>query len=796
MYHSTFRILLLFFLEYLVFPPAFGQHTVTDHPSGSVIGSGGIPYIQEKLYVHTDRETYISREILWFRIYYVNALNNEPVSISKMAYVEILDKNNLPVLQEKVSIKPGESDGSVMIPVNIPSGMYKFRAYTNWMKNFDPGNFFEKPICILHPQDEPADSALAKTKRYDIQFFPEGGNLVQNIETKIGFRITDAYGKGLDCTGTLLNAHGDTLLKFHPLHMGLGSFIFKPAAGESYRAVIRFPEGTESIKELPASYIVGYVMNLSKTGEGEIFIQVHASPDMDLKEVYLIVHDSRSRLPGRKQYLQGNKDGFIFRPADLPDGISQFTLYNKYDQPVCERLYFKYPEDKLLIAAGTQPEYTSRGKIEINLSSTDQAGKPVQADMSLAVYRLDSLHQLDESDIRYYLYLTSYIGPVESPGYYFRDDGKSREEDMDNLMLTHGWRRYQWNDISSQKTALLFPPEFNGHIIIGKVTSTQTGAPFSGEKIYISVPSTRTQFRPTISDDNGNVKVEMPGFYGSRELIVQTDPADSGMATIEIASPFSQKYSSYKLPACSFIPVHSSSLLDQSIREQVQHIYSGVQMNQFVLQEVDTNTFYVVPDEKYMLDDYTRFLSMEEVLREYVHSSNVTGRKGRFNIQLVDKGGKKFFDQSPLILIDGVPFFDANELFQQDPKKIKRLDLVNREYVLGDLTFPGVLNATTYQGDLGGIQMNTHAMVLDYPGIPEQRVFFSPVYETEKQINSRKPDFRTLLFWSPELKSGEQGKINVNFYSSDLPGKYAIVVQGLTDHGEPGSGLSLFEVKK
>ena len=214
-------------------------------------------------------------------------------------------------------------------------------------------------------------------------------------------------------------------------------------------------------------------------------------------------------------------------------------------------------------------------------------------------------------------------------------------------------------------------------------------------------------------------------------MIVQTGPKEDSTVHIEISSPFAQKYSAYILPDLPVPPKNSPDLLDQSIHEQVQHIYDGPRLNHFTMQEVDTNAFYVVPDEKYMLDDYTRFLTMEEVLREYVKSVDVVRRKEKFQLYLFNNPYRVFFEDQPLVLIDGVPFFDVNELFQQDPKKIKRIDLMNREYALGDRTFQGIVNATTYRGDLDGIQMNAHATVLDYPGIPEQREFFSPVYESE-----------------------------------------------------------------
>jgi hypothetical protein len=341
-----------------------------------------------------------------------------------------------------------------------------------------------------------------------------------------------------------------------------------------------------------------------------------------------------------------------------------------------------------------------------------------------------------------------------------------------------------------------FSPECYGHIIRGKLVNNITGIASKGVATYLSVPSARTEFHVTSSDSLGRVKFDMPGFYGSEEIIIQTDPKEDSTSRVEISSPFSDQYASSRLPEYTIPSVQSSSLLDQSIAEQVQHIYAGNKLNQFSMQPVDTNSFYVEPDEKYYLDNFTRFQTMEEVIREYVVSTNVVQKRNRFQLFLANKPQREFFDDEPLILIDGVPFFDANELFQQDPMKIRRIDLMNREYTIGYQNFNGIVNVTTYKGDLDGIRLNTHPVVLDYPGIPEQREFFSPKYETEDQINSRIPDYRTLLYWSPRIITDKQNKNNLDFYTSDLPGQYVAVIMGLSSFGVPGVRTVYFSVKK
>ncbi|HVU85026.1 MAG TPA: hypothetical protein VHC50_09300, partial [Puia sp.] len=754
-------------------------------------------YLQEKLYVHTDKSFYVPGEILWFRIYDVDASFHRPLNISKIAYVELLDASNRSVLQEKVSLKPGEDDGSLVIPVTLPSGNYRFRAYTRWMKNFSANYFFEKSIRIANLLLPAADSVSPKEEKYDIQFFPEGGDLVQQVNSKVAFRITDEYGKGLEASGALVDDQQDTLLKFQTLKMGLGHFNFTPAANRKYNAVISLQSGRQVISALPSALSTGYALRLERNN-GLLNISVHTTGIPDQSFVYLLVHTRGSLKKMATGKLAGGQAVFSVDPAILGDGISQFTLFNYNGNPVCERLYFKYPEKELQITVDAgRSEYSTRREVDLNLMSTNQNGKPEMADMSLSVYRLDSLQGPDGADIGQYLYLVSDLGAgIESPGSYFNKENSSREDEMDNLMLTHGWRRFIWNDVLEGKPAnIRYSPELDGHILEGRLVNNKTSAAVPFVNAYLSVPSSRTQFRVTTSDSLGHVKFEMRDFYGSQEIILQTNPAEDSSSHFEMESPFSGKYSDS--PVLRHADKWDSpAIIDRDVQAQVQRVYNGMTLQQFTMQHVDTSSFYVYPDEGYSLDDFTRFQTMEEVIREYVISTNVVKRKGKFHLYVFDNALRKFFPEEPLILLDGVPIFESDKLFRQDPLKIKRLDLIASEYFLGYQSFGGIINCKTYHGDLDGFEMDPHATVLDYPGIPAQRQFFSPRYETEQQAGSRIPDFRSLLFWTPRIKTDEEGKGKLSFYTSDLPGKYAVVVEGITPNGEPGSRVIYFTVKK
>lgn len=753
--------------------------------------------LQEKLFVHTDKNIYLAGEILWMKVYDVDGFFHMPLSVSTISYVEILDKNNRAVLQTKLGLNKGDGNGSIYLPVTLNSGNYKFRAYTNWMKNFGPEYFFEKPITIINSQKISDASAATQGAIRDVGFFPEGGTLVGSIPCKVGFRIADQYGIGFDFVGMLID-NNDTILKFQPLKFGIGQFSFTPASHHNYKALIRFPDGSTLLKDLPSVSDNGYAMTLTGKDD-QVTISVRSNIASQANQpVFLFAHTRGSIKSAQEATLQNGATDFVIDVDKLGDGISHLTVFNADRQPVCERLYFKYPRQQLkLKVRADKDEYTSRKKINIDILSRDNNDKSIPANMSLAVYRVDSLQKPDEADISSYLWLVSDLGTgVESPNYYFKEQSPEVREAMDNVMLTHGWRKFEWKDIlQGRKTAFEFVPECYGHIISGKVVDTKTNLPAKNIDGYLSVPGTRSQFRLATSDENGSIKFELKDFYGSQEIIVQTNPLKDSNYRIDISSPFSEKHSAIPLPYFRMPEKNPSSLLDASINMQVQNIYSGNKSQQFLMPSIDTGSFYAKPDERYYLDKYTRFTTMEEVLREYVLTILVKKRAGKFHIPVVDNVAREIFEDDPLVLFDGVPVFDMDKLMQYDPLKINRLDVMARRYILGNTNFDGIASFTSYKGDLTGFELDPRAIVVDYEAIQLQRKFYAPEYETEQQIKSHLPDFRNLLLWDPEVKTDSLGKQTISFYTSDLPGKYVVVLQGMSNNGLTGSAVSIFEVK-
>lgn len=755
--------------------------------------------LQEKIFLHSDKDVYLTGEICWFKIYNVDAFFHQPLDLSKISYVELLDKNNKPVLQAKILLKEGCGSGSLQLPVSIESGKYKLRSYTNWMKNFSVDHFFEKTLTIINSRKVYEEDTLHQKKTYDLNFFPEGGNLVNGIESKIAFRITDRTGKGIPSEGVIVNDKADSVVKFNTFKFGIGTFLFTPEMGRTYKAIVKLPNGDNKIQELPVAGNYGYAMRATIADNNQIKITVSTSVKSDASlSIYLFVHTRGAVKLVLKDDVRSGFAVFLIDKSKLGNGISHLTVFNAERQPVCERLFFKYPEQRVeLDIIADKVEYEPRKKINLHINATDRDGKAATSNMSMAVYRIDSLQEVDEMDITNYLWLSSDLkGAIESPGYYFNNNDMAAQEAMDNLMLTHGWRRFRWEDIfQNKKPAFEFVPEYNGHIITGRVIKTETGLPGKDIDGFLSVPGTKTQFRTSISDANGFVKFDMKDFYNEGEIIVQTNTRLDSTYSIEIANPFSVKYSDRYLPPFSLLQTNAGALLNHHVSTQVQNTYLANKLKQFVYPAVDTNAFYFKADATYILDNYVRFTTVEEVLREYVAQVNVRRRDGQFHLPVVHAIKRQFFETDPLLLLDGVPIFDINKFMNYDPLKIRKLEVMSRPYYLGNMYFEGIANFVTYNGNFPGYELDRHAAVIDYEGLQLQREFFSPVYETQQQADSRLPDFRHLLYWAPDIKTNENGKQDINFYSSDISGKYAVVLQGLTADGKTGNKVIFFQVK-
>ncbi len=753
-------------------------------------------HFQEKIYLHTDNSLYITGEILWGKVYVTDAHLHQSSDISKIAYIEIIDASQKPIWQSSMGIDKGKGENSWLIPSSINTGNYTLRCYTNWMKNTDPAFYFEKNITIINPLKKPVAIATDNSSKIKVDFFPEGGYLVSGLSSILAIKATDATGNGIPIKGSLLIPDTDTILHFETNEQGLGKSLFSPQHGKKYEAWIQEPGGKWQSVSLPEIADQGYTMLLDDSDKENITLTINSNTSSSESVCYLFIHCRQTLLQAITAKYMNGKAIFKLSKTGIGEGISHLTVFNENRNPVMERLYFNKPTKLLKInLSANKQKFKSREKVTLVVETILPGGKFDDASLSAAVIKTDSAEQDGAASMISYFYLQSDIpGLIESPANYLRPESG---ELADLLLLTFGWRRFNWKDVLTKTVpSFEFLPEYSGQIISGKLLDNNRQAAGAGKTAFASIPGNRYQVSITRSTDSGKLNFPFAPMAGTAVLALQPDLKKDSLYQTDWQSPFTKEYSSYLKPAFSQTQKSASSILEMVKNVQLQQVFVGDKLNNYQPPLMfDTTTFFGIPDKNYFLDNFTRFSTMEEVFREFVPEVEIRKNKLNYRILVNNLPYKAFFREEPLMLLDGVQITDPNKVMQLNPLLIKNIGIVARRYYIAGFTYPGIISFQTYDGDMTGLSLNPRVLLVDYEGIQVKREFYSPQYPTDKDLQNRLPDLRRLLYWAPDIKTGVTGKTSLSFYTADLPGKYVIRVEGMTESGVVGSSLTYFEVK-
>lgn len=745
--------------------------------------------LHEKIFIHTDKETYLSNEIIWIKAYSMNEMLHTPMALSKVVYIEFVDADQASVLQTKVGLTEGKGNGSIDIS-RLATGTYRLRAYTRWMINYHERYFFEKKITIINVQQIPAEKRAVEQAIVNVDFYPEGGNLVEGLSNTVGFRITDAYGKGLQANGVVVDQNNATVATFEPLTFGIGKFKFSPKNGFQYKAVITY-RGATTNHNLPEIASAGYAMEV--TGNEKISITVSRNnPPVASEYVMLLAHTRQQVKSVLVAFFKDNKAVFTIDKNKLGDGISHITLFDRLKNPIAERLVFKKPENQLLIEARPQAyQFTSREEVKVSINTRDGKSAPVAANLSFSMYALDSLQGAPQAmGILSYACLVSDLGgTIEQPDFYVANNDSITVKAIDNLMLTYGWRKFDWKKIiNSQTPSFTYLPEYEGQIITGVARDEASGALADSANVFMSVPGINPVFHVVKTDRKGNFQFAVNDLYGINPIIFQT----SGYS-VQLDDPFDARRSN--LPLKNFSPEKSTeqTLVVNNIHTQVERTFKSP--DTFTRITPDTIRFYGKPTISYLLDDYVRFPTLEDVFREYVPGVIVRRPEKKAELYVVNNAAEVFFTKEPLILLDGMPVRDTDMLLRTDAATVKQVNVVNYKYYIGPVVYNGILDISTYRGNFGGFDIDPKALVIDYEGLQRMRIFSAPDYSTAESKASRLPDFRNVLHWQPDVETDVNGNSVVNFYTSDKKGNFIGVIHGMSDTGLLGSRTFTITVK-
>ena len=801
----------------------------------------------EKVYLHTDRETYYPGDDIWFKAYLIDAFNQLLSSNSINLHVELISPDLKIIDSRIVKLYNGLGNGDFPLSEKLQSGRYTLRAYTNYMRNFGNQLFFSKEITIFNSSDAGkafSDSTnFAKTK-LEISFFPEGGSLVENVASRVAFKAADDIGYGQNVSGEVYSSAGEKVTEFKSTHNGMGSFSFTPVPGLRYIASIADRNGKSFRYDIPKSFSTGIVLGISENRKNKLVL-TFTTNDQTLSRILdhdlSLIISARGLLMKTYSIRMKSLNSFLNLPTnDLPDGIVMLTLSGADNIPLCERMAFiqNKDEDEVKVKVeSNKAEYNQRDSVSLKVSLLVNSTIPQDAFLSLSA--TDNLFTNNSSPFpsnisSWFLVESDVRGPVEEPSYYFDPGNPDRLKDLDLLLLTQGWRDFEW-----KYNTMTYPSE-NGFTISGRVRKKFADKPLINSMVNIAIFKTG---KPLVGfvpiDSSGKFCLKGVDLTGNAKVVASvTDEKDNLKGWLLLDSI---KYS----PAIVMPGIAHTRFAGNNDRNMEENqTMSGNQLIKKSLHTFIQNAeIRKSIQKKYKLSDTITPGEVNIIATRHDEPESARARSRRYlmgtpdielvitpdysriynnTYHLIDfrflnpfKNGFRLGHRmkNPMYMIDGnrVPKSQVEAL---PLSWVERIDVVDYDASFAALrTFieiEGVdsLGRTTNgfgyaDGAISIILKDDkdfvnkpvfHTVNVKFSGFSEPRIFYSPKHHSTLE-SDYKPDLRTTLFWEPNIKVENNKDVLLNYYNADNPSKVKVIVEGITTGGIPVTGKTEYEVK-
>lgn len=452
---------------------------------------------QEKVYLHFDNSTYYQGDDIWFNCYLVTSGEHEVSTLSKTLYVELLNPGGEVINKQILKVENGKCHGNFTLnKLPFYSGFYEVRAYTKYMLNFGEDIIFSRTFAVY---DKPTKAGAyeekslmkygrglypilrpkpIKEKAVSLKFFPEGGNLVTGVSSRIAFEATDAYGNAIEVSGAVVDDNKETLVRFKSVHDGRGVFPFTPSdkvlPGDKAPKIVVDYNGKKYNFDLPAILPKGIVLKVDNLSSPDsIGISVQSNSETP-REIFGLVLMSGSTL---QKYLildtsEGKPIDFKIDKQNLPAGVSRIILFNAAGQIVGDRLLFIHSDKKLSIQEKADKEsYKPYEQVNMQFAISEKDSIRVETTFSVSIKDGQNNIKPDQ-DIQSNLLLMSEIkGYVHHPDYYFESNDLIHQQALDLLLMVQGWHRYSWAWVNGTKPFELKHQPEKGIEINGQVVS-------------------------------------------------------------------------------------------------------------------------------------------------------------------------------------------------------------------------------------------------------------------------------------------------------------------------------------
>lgn len=751
-------------------------------------------YPQQKVFLHMDKIEYNAGDVIWVKAYIVNGLDHLPDTFSTNLYVELISPVQSRVMIKRFQMFNGFGIGDFLLSDTLPEGLYQIRAYTAWMQNFDSDFFFEKNFQvnnagytrIISPKQARINrKELAHRNEMnaeiDLQFMPEGGYLVNGIESVVGFKALNKLGKGVHVEGEIYDDRERLITAFKSYYKGIGSFRFTPQKGSRYFAVIR-SNGKHIRAPLDEALESGLVMRVVSLPEK---IDVHftsnrLSQDPSANEIIVTGQIGGIVYFNSVVKLEDGKAGISIPRSSFPSGIMQITVFNSRAVPLAERLVFTNLLGHMKILFTASDSLTEDGKkIAMEIRTLDHSNRPISANLSLSVVRQKSeQHTVNNNNILSDLLILSDLkGYIEDPLDYFQLPQEEFLVSMDNLMLTQGWRRFEWSSIIAGEYPKIRYHEEKGITISGRITRDFFNIPLHNARVQLSIMDQYNDVFTRYSSDKGtfvfdnlvyydtvSVKIEAWRPSGRRNLVINLSEDQvkdvvntEGNYTLTTISERDKK-------------AHRQEMYEDQKKAQEREKQAMEERKKNSLQSLYGEPDFVMYNEDFHMVSG----NILDVMKGRVPGVMISG-----NDVLIRGINTIYGSNQPLYLLDGTPVTDVGAITSIPLQDIERVEVLKgaKTAFYGSRGANGVIAVYTKRGQF----MIRGKIEFDMLGYSTNRKFYQPKFEpaTEPQTNYT-------LIWEPVIVTGQDGRAKVVIDKPSVIGDYRFDLQGVSYSGHVG----------
>ena len=621
------------------------------------------------------------------------------------------------------------------------------------------------------------------TNDFDVKFFPEGGALINIPHQNVAFKAQGADGFSKEIEGFLFNSKGDTLTNFRSEHNGMGIFTMNPVNNETYYVTVRTNDSITKRFDLPAIEPKGISIAMSHYKQ-EIRYEIQKTEATEWPQKLFLLAHTRGKLailqPINPKRTFGKMNDSLFT-----EGITHFMLIDEQGNALSERLIF-VPDHKpnQWQITTDQPTYGKREKVSLQIAAKDSEGNPVEGTFSVSITDRKSIQPDSLADnILSNLLLTSDLkGYVEDPAFYFLNQDARTLRSIDYLMMTHGWRRHKMENVLRTPSLNFTNYIEKGQTISGRIMGF-FGANVKKGPICVLAPKYNI-IATTETDEKGQFIVNT-SFRDSTTFLVQAR-TKKGFAGVDILmDPPQYPVATHKAPyfngATTFMEDYLMNTRDQYYMEGGMRVYN--------LKEVTVTAKRERPSSKSIYTGGINTYTVEED-RLQGYGQTAFDAASRLPSVTITNGSEIHIrnnSEPAIIVIDDIVYEDASDILKDiqvsDMSSISLLRGADA-VILGPRASGGAVVITLK--DPRNLPARPAQGIITYTplGYGEAVEFYHPTYDTPEKKNAQRSDFRSTVYWNPELRLDAEGKATIEYYTPDSTAPEDIIIEGVDKNGK------------